>query len=157
MHVLDALREAGVNADVWNLPVPSGIPRSQVAQYALDAMTARLAGKQRLPELFFFCDDYIASGAITAMLYVGVRIPKDVRVAALSNCTSGSGLVFPIVAHGADWDAVVAFYPFNDQSAGEDASGATVENIIDSSVGPGTVSNGTGTGGQTPAGVSVIT
>ena len=56
------------------------------------------------------------------------------------------GATFLPVAHASDWDAVVAFYPFDDQSAGANAAGATVENMIDSSVGPGTVSNGTGTG-----------
>lgn len=96
MHVLDAVREVGLRADVWKLSVPSGTPGPQVSQHALDAMAARLAGKRQLPELIFFDDDYIASGAITAMLYAGVRIPKDVRVAALTNRSSGSGLVFPV-------------------------------------------------------------
>lgn len=56
------------------------------------------------------------------------------------------GATFLSVAHASDWDTVVAFYPFDDQAAGANAAGATVENMIDSSVGPGTVSNGTGTG-----------
>ena len=56
------------------------------------------------------------------------------------------GATFLPVAHASDWDTVVAFYPFDDQAAGANAAGATVENMIDSSVGPGTVSNGNGTG-----------
>ena len=44
------------------------------------------------------------------------------------------------------WTDVIAFYPFDDQSSGVNASGATVNNLVDSSVGVGTVANGTGTG-----------
>ena len=90
------LREAGVPTRVWKMDIGFGIPGPQVSQHALDAMAARLAGKRQLPELIFFDDDYIASGAITAMLYAGVRIPQDVRIAALSNRSSGSGLAFPV-------------------------------------------------------------
>ena len=96
MRVLKALREVGLRADIWKLAVPPGTPGPQVSQHALDAMAARLAGKRQLPELIFFDDDYLASGAITAMLYAGVRIPQDVCVAALTNRSSGSGLVFPV-------------------------------------------------------------
>ena len=96
LRVADALQEAGVKAGVWNLTVSSGTPGTQVSQYALDAMIARLAEKRHLPELIFFDDDYLASGAITALLYAGIRIPRDVRIAALANRVSGSGLAFPV-------------------------------------------------------------
>ena len=53
-----------------------------------------------------------------------------------------TGVAFPLVAHASDWDTVVAFYPFDDQSAGANAAGATVANVVDSSIGTGTVSTG---------------
>ena len=47
-------------------------------------------GKRK--EAFFFIDDYIARGAITALIENGIRIGEDVRVGALSNI--GIDLVF---------------------------------------------------------------
>ena len=106
MHVADALHEVGVKADVWNLTMPSGTPGTQVSQYALQAMTSWLAEKSYLPELIFFDDDYLASGAITALLYAGVHIPSDVRIAVLANRVGGSGLAFPVPLTRIEFDSV---------------------------------------------------
>ena len=46
--------------------------------------------------MLFFDDDYLASGALTAMLWSGIRIPEDVRVVTLANSSCGSGLAFPV-------------------------------------------------------------
>lgn len=97
LHVKETLCAAGVNARYWEIGMPPGTPGPQVSQHALDAMAERLAEKRPLPELIFFDDDYIASGAIVAMLYAGVRIPQDVRIAALTHRSSGSGLAFPVL------------------------------------------------------------
>jgi DNA-binding LacI/PurR family transcriptional regulator len=48
------------------------------------------------PEALFFDDDYIASGALTAMLWAGVHVPEDVRVATFTTLSCGSGLVSPV-------------------------------------------------------------
>ena len=63
---------------------------------AMEAFLRRLESKGRswLPDLLYFTDDHLASGALTAMLAAGVRVPDDVRVATMSNW--GLGPVFPV-------------------------------------------------------------
>jgi len=48
-----------------------------------------------LPDLLLFWDDFVAQGALTALLARGVRIPEDVRVVVQTN--RGLGPVFPQV------------------------------------------------------------
>lgn len=50
--------------------------------------------KDELPDLLYFTDDYIATGALTALLASGVSIPGGVKVVSFSNC--GLGPVFPL-------------------------------------------------------------
>ena len=102
----ELLRAACANLMVWKLDLPPAMPGPQVSQRALDAMSSRLEDGWRYPELVIFDDDYVASGAITALLYAGVRIPGDIRVATLSNRSSGSGLVFPIPLTRIEVDAI---------------------------------------------------
>ena len=63
---------------------------------AMEAFLRRLESKGRswLPDLLYFTDDHLASGALTAMLAAGVRVPDDVRVVTMSNW--GLGPVFPV-------------------------------------------------------------
>ena len=44
--------------------------------------------------ILYLGDDYIASGAVAALLAAGVRIPEDVRVVTWANKGSGCGPVF---------------------------------------------------------------
>ena len=81
-----ALSAVGLEVENWTLPNPSGFHPEAVIRAALDAFKERLAeGRGWLPELFFFADDYLAAGAITALLHEGVRIPEDVRLVSLYN------------------------------------------------------------------------
>lgn len=50
-----------------------------------------LAGKGRseLPELLYFSDDYIFSGALIALMHHGIRIPEDVNVVTLAHRGNG--------------------------------------------------------------------
>ena len=65
---------------------PEGIERA--------ALTAFLGMKKSdSPDLFVFWDDFVAQGALTALLRNGVRIPEDVKVVVQSN--KGFGPVFP--------------------------------------------------------------
>ena len=58
------------------------------------AMKAFLEMKRSdYPDLFVFWDDFVAQGALTALLENGVRIPEDVKVVVQSN--KGFGPVFP--------------------------------------------------------------
>ena len=63
---------------------------------AMEAFLQRFESKGRgwLPDLLYFADDHLASGALTAMLAAGVRVPNDVRVVTMSNW--GLGPVFPV-------------------------------------------------------------
>ena len=67
-----------------------------VVRAAMEAFLQRFESKGRgwLPDLLYFADDHLASGALTAMLAAGVRVPDDVRVATMSNW--GLGPVFPV-------------------------------------------------------------
>ena len=55
-----------------------------------------LKQKGVLPELVFFDDDFLAMGALAAMLHAGVRIPEDVGFVALANRFGGSGMAFAV-------------------------------------------------------------
>ena len=63
---------------------------------AMESFLRRLneKGRKWLPDLFYFTEDHVASGALTAMLAAGVRVPDDVRVVTMSNW--GLGPVFPV-------------------------------------------------------------
>ena len=63
---------------------------------AMESFRRRLAEKGRgwLPELFYFTEDHVASGALTALLEAGIRVPDDVRVVTMANW--GLGPVFPV-------------------------------------------------------------
>ena len=63
---------------------------------AMEAFAQRFKARGRswLPDLLYFSDDHLASGALTAMLASGIRIPRDVRVVTMANW--GLGPVYPI-------------------------------------------------------------
>ena len=63
---------------------------------AMESFLRRFAKKGRgwLPDLLYFTEDHVASGALTAMLMEGVRVPGDVRVVTMSNW--GLGPVCPV-------------------------------------------------------------
>lgn len=96
--VVEALQSEGVKVNAWPVETPPGASGSIVAQYALEFMNAKLAERSisTLPKALFFDDDYVASGALTAMLWKGVRVPESVRVATFSTLSCGSGLVSPV-------------------------------------------------------------
>ena len=62
-----------------------GIERAGVAGFD------RLVKSGRLDRdaLYFFADDYLARGAITAMFAAGLKAPEDMRLATWSNCGLG--------------------------------------------------------------------
>ena len=62
----------------------------------MDAFLRRFNAKGRkwLPDLLYFTEDHVASGALTAMLAEGVHVPDDVRVVTMSNW--GLGPVSPV-------------------------------------------------------------
>ena len=78
----------------WNY-VERGV-NENIVRGAMNSFIRRFKSKGRgwLPDLFYFSDDHVAAGALTAMLQEGVRIPEDVRVVTMSNW--GLGPVFPV-------------------------------------------------------------
>lgn len=107
-----ALRAAGLDVENLTLPNPRGLHPEAVVRAALDAFKERLSGGRGwLPELFFFADDYLAAGAMTALLHEGVRIPEDVRFVSLYN--KGLG---PVA-----WDSL-ACWELNSHAGGDAAA-----------------------------------
>lgn len=50
-----------------------------------DAVKSRLQGRRARPDLIFFCDDYLATGGLMALVECGLRAPEDIKVVTLSN------------------------------------------------------------------------
>ena len=95
-EMVAAFRKAGVAAEEWCLkPRRRGLERLEsLRRSAFDAFDARLAeGRGWLPDVVFFNDDYLATGAMTALCSRGVRFPDDVRIATVANV--GNAPVFP--------------------------------------------------------------
>ena len=57
-----------------------------------------------LPDLAVFTDDFIATGALTALLSEGLRVPRDIRIVTFAN--KGFGPVFPVGLTRMEMDAV---------------------------------------------------
>ena len=78
----------------WNIAEYGG--NESMVCGAMDSFLRRFKSRGRgwLPDLFYFTEDHVASGALTAMLREGVRIPEDVRVVTMANW--GLGPVFPV-------------------------------------------------------------
>ena len=83
-----ALKNAGVITEEWCLyPKRQGRGRLEILRRAaFNAFEARLAdGKEWLPDVICFSDDYLATGAMAALCANGIRFPQDVRIATFVN------------------------------------------------------------------------
>ena len=98
MSAVPALRARNVPTTEWLLDFRDcrSVSGPVVAQKAADEFWRRLneEGRDWLPDVLYLGDDYIASGAVAALLAAGVRIPEDVRVVTWANKGSGCGPVF---------------------------------------------------------------
>ena len=91
------LRKFGFDVAEWLTPVVFECGRAEGTERgAFAAFRGRFAkeGRKWLPDLFVFTDDFVAAGALIAMLMEGVRIPEDVKVISLAN--KGIGPVYPV-------------------------------------------------------------
>ena len=82
------LSDAGIADEEWNLsPKRQGAGRLEILRTAaFNAISSRLAkGRDGLPDVLVFSDDYLATGAMAALCAHGVRFPEDVRVATVVN------------------------------------------------------------------------
>ena len=98
MRISSSCRRHKIHVDEWHLDYPKDMPMDGpgVAQVAADAVRERLEreGHGWVAEVLCLCDDYLASGAMTALLAAGVRIPDDVRIVVWTNRGSGCGPAF---------------------------------------------------------------
>ncbi|MBP5545506.1 MAG: GntR family transcriptional regulator [Kiritimatiellae bacterium] len=61
------------------------VPQDQLVRLAFDTFANRYHTKADLPDAFVFTNDYLARGALTALLAAGIRTGRDVLVATLAN------------------------------------------------------------------------
>lgn len=88
IRLSQSFSRAGIELDAWMIPPHKGLPQLEAIRSAAEAaFSRRLAreGRGWLPDLFFFVDDYLASGALLAFSLAGVKIPEDVKVVTLAN------------------------------------------------------------------------
>ena len=79
------LERDGVNVETISArPIDNPHCLENIQRSAHAAMRQRLLSGA-LPDLFFFTDDYLATGAMTALLEAGVSIPDEVRVVTFAN------------------------------------------------------------------------
>lgn len=83
-----AFARLGIKVEGWMIPPLKDCPRLEsIRNAAQQAFTKRLMseGRDWLPDLLFFVDDYLATGAFVSLSLAGVRIPEDVKVVTLAN------------------------------------------------------------------------
>ena len=84
-------------------------PGYDFADWATVEFTKRLAkGRGWLPDLLFFQNDHLASGALQAMGFAGLRIPEDVRVVSWANRRYGPFFFKPVTRMELDNAAIGA-------------------------------------------------
>ena len=86
--------KSGVVCDAWVIRHRGDCRRHDlVGMSAAAAFERRLSrGKDWLPDVFYFNDDFVASGALMALAHHGVRVPEDVKVVSFANL--GLGPIF---------------------------------------------------------------
>lgn len=108
--VAKALREAGVRIRHWRAAQGQTKTAYALSRWAADTFSKLLAdkGKKGLPELLFFDDDHLATGALFALGAAGVHFPDDVRLATISNRDYGPTYIQPLSRIESDNAAVGA-------------------------------------------------
>ena len=94
-----ALKAIGIDAVNWQIPPPNGGRNALgLVQKATDEFTNRLVRKGRkwLPDVLFFRDDHLTTGALLALTAAGVRIPEDVCVVTWANVGLGPAFIKPL-------------------------------------------------------------
>lgn len=93
-QVTDAVRQAGLCAESWMIPNRGDVRRHDCVSASVVAAFERRLGRGRdwLPDVIFFNDDFVATGGLMALAHHGVRIPEDVGVVSFAN--RGLGPVF---------------------------------------------------------------
>lgn len=90
--------DAGVTCATHAVTPLRDLPRPESVQRAvLEEFLSKDSPLDKMkPDLLFLADDYVASGALTAMLARGIRVPEDVRVVSFANAGLGPVYVKPV-------------------------------------------------------------
>ena len=93
------LKEAGIEVRTTN--VPKGMEFGtgyELAEWSRNFFARTLAAKGRtwLPDLLFFNDDHLTTGALTVFHDLGIRVPDDVRLVTWSNRNYGPIFAKPL-------------------------------------------------------------
>ena len=105
----EGLSRADIAYESWIVEPYDLLTLESYPQSAMEAMLKRYGASgtshhAELRDLFIFTDDYLARGALVALLALGIRIPQDVRVATLSN--KGNAPTFPVSLTRSEIDPV---------------------------------------------------
>ena len=105
----EGLSRADIAYESWIVEPYDLLTLESYPQSAMEAMLKRYGASgtshhAELPDLFIFTDDYLARGALVALLALGIRVPEDVRVATLSN--KGNAPTFPVSLTRSEIDPV---------------------------------------------------
>lgn len=100
------LRRAGIEAERLAVRVyPNEWLLSATIRRAMEVTGEYVRAHRRsLPELLLLDDDFIANGALTALLDAGLKVPRDIRVVTFAN--KGFGPVFPVGLTRLEMDAI---------------------------------------------------
>ena len=81
------LKKVGIDCKIWTIRHRGDSRRHDlVGMNAAAAFERRLAaGMDWLPDVIYFDDDFVASGALSAMTHHGIRVPEDVKVVVRSD------------------------------------------------------------------------
>lgn len=112
-----ALNAAGIHAEDWRI-APTEPPFNTQSLSTLTALAfakrlseewaPRADGRRPLPDLIFFRDDHLASGAMLVLASAGVRIPQDVRIVTWANKEDVPASVVPLTRMERDNAAIGA-------------------------------------------------
>ena len=103
LDVAPALKRIGICVKTLNVPGPEdGWKGFGLANWAAEEFTRRASS---LPELVFFQDDHLATGALLAFGNAGVKIPRDVRIVTWANRNYGPVSLVPLTRMEIDCEA----------------------------------------------------
>ena len=99
LDVAPPLKRLGIDVETWRVPLlKNECTGYALAKWAAETFAEWLTrnGKDRLPDVIFFRDDHLTTGALLAFATAGIRIPEDVRIVTWSNRDYGPVSLFPV-------------------------------------------------------------
>ena len=105
----EGLSRANIAYESWIVKPYDLLALESYPQSAMEAMLKRYGASGtshpvELPDVFVFTDDYLARGALVALLALGIRVPQDVCVATFAN--KGNAPTFPVSLTRSEIDPV---------------------------------------------------